>query len=53
LLGPTQAAIHWDRALEALRQANGVPLVVGLELLDEPVAEPLPPEAQPAPPAAG
>jgi L,D-transpeptidase ErfK/SrfK len=35
LLGTTQAAIHWDRALEALHEASGVPLVVGLELMDE------------------
>ncbi len=38
LLGATQAAIHWDLALEALHQATGVPLVVGLELMDESVA---------------
>ncbi|MFO1428092.1 MAG: L,D-transpeptidase family protein [Steroidobacteraceae bacterium] len=47
LLGPTQAAIHWDLALAALRRADGVPQVVGLELLEEEPAT-APPEAAPA-----
>lgn len=31
VLGETTAAIHWDYAIEALRTATGMPVVVGLE----------------------
>lgn len=50
-LGPLEVAIHWDRALEALREARGIPTVIGLELLPEtpaPTAEELLPD-EPAP----
>lgn len=41
LLGPTQTAIHWDLALAALREASGIPVVIGLEIPeDEPAADP-------------
>jgi L,D-transpeptidase ErfK/SrfK len=40
LLGSTQTAIHWERALAALREASGIPLVIGIEIPeDEPQAE--------------
>jgi len=44
-LGETPAAIHWDFVLATLKEANGLPVMVGLEL--EPDA--LPPEAPPLP----
>jgi hypothetical protein len=44
LLGPAEVMINWDRALEALRDASGIPVVIGLELLPE---EP-PPGTDPA-----
>jgi L,D-transpeptidase ErfK/SrfK len=53
-LGALEVAIHWDRALEALREARGIPTVIGLELPPEPVAAPdaaLPPDAAPSPEA--
>ena len=31
----TEAAIHWDQALATLREAKGIPAVIGLELLAE------------------
>lgn len=38
-LGALEVAIHWDRALEALREASGIPTVIGLELLPESPAD--------------
>ncbi len=35
VLGDLDVAIHWDRALETLREASGVPTVIGLQLLPE------------------
>lgn len=50
LLGPAEVMINWDRALEALREASGIPIVIGLELLpEEPVPEDPPPGAEPVP----
>lgn len=34
-LGGLEVAIHWDRAIETLREAKGIPTVIGLELLPE------------------
>jgi len=64
-LGETPAAIHWDFVLSTLKEASGLPQMIGLELDPEllpPPAEapavpaqspePTPPEV-PAPPAAG
>lgn len=34
-LGPLEVAIHWDRAIETLKEARGIPTVIGLELLPE------------------
>jgi L,D-transpeptidase ErfK/SrfK len=46
LLGPTQTAIHWDAALAALREASGIPVVIGLEIPEEePAADPAAGEA--------
>jgi L,D-transpeptidase ErfK/SrfK len=62
LLGPSQTAIHWDRALEVLRAASGIPAVIGLEIPEEetPAVDPAAPTspaepglpAQPGSPAA-
>jgi len=49
-LGSNTAAIHWDFALEAMRTANGTPVVVGLEADPDPAPDALP--AAPADPAA-
>ena len=60
LLGPTQTAIHWDIALQVLREASGIPQVIGLDILsDDPTTETVPgappagapqdPSAQPVP----
>ena len=39
-LGPTTAAVHWDFAGEALKKADGMPVVVGLQAdLDSPVQQ--------------
>lgn len=35
LLGPTQTAIHWDLALVALREASGIPQVIGLDIPED------------------
>jgi L,D-transpeptidase ErfK/SrfK len=41
LLGPTQTAIHWDLALQALREASGIPQVIGLDIPpDDPTTDP-------------
>ncbi|MCC6171262.1 MAG: L,D-transpeptidase family protein [Gammaproteobacteria bacterium] len=45
LLGPTQTAIHWDLALAALREASGIPLVIGLEIPEDESSVPVPGEA--------
>lgn len=50
LLGESEVVINWDIALEALRDARGIPVMIGLELLPE---EPDPsestsPESNPA-----
>ncbi len=34
-LGGLEVAIHWDRAIETLREAKGIPTVIGLELLPD------------------
>jgi L,D-transpeptidase ErfK/SrfK len=50
-LGETPAAIHWDFVLDSLKEANGLPAMVGLELAPDalpPVPPPLP--ATPATP---
>jgi L,D-transpeptidase ErfK/SrfK len=40
LLGPTQTAIHWDIALQALRESSGIPQVIGIDIPpDEPTSE--------------
>lgn len=41
LLGPTETAIHWDLALAALREASGIPQVIGLDIPEE-APEPAP-----------
>jgi L,D-transpeptidase ErfK/SrfK len=35
LLGESEVVINWDIALEALRDARGIPVMIGLELLPE------------------
>ena len=52
-LGETPAAIHWDFVLATLKEANGLPAMVGLELAPDalPPAPPPLPET-PAAPAA-
>jgi hypothetical protein len=32
LLGESEVAINWDIAIEALREASGIPVMIGLEL---------------------
>ncbi len=50
LLGPTQTAIHWERALQALREASGIPEVIGIDIPDDAPAEPgVAPDATVAP----
>jgi L,D-transpeptidase ErfK/SrfK len=49
-LGETPAAIHWDFVLATLKQADGLPVMVGLELA--PDAEPSEPPPLPESPAA-
>jgi L,D-transpeptidase ErfK/SrfK len=44
-LGETPAAIHWDFVLATLKEANGLPAMVGLEL----APDALPPEPPPLP----
>jgi hypothetical protein len=44
-LGETPAAIHWDFVLATLKDANGLPAMVGLEL----APDALPPEPPPLP----
>jgi len=44
VLGTTEAAIHWDQALETLRGAKGIPAVIGLELMPEPTDPPAAPD---------
>jgi L,D-transpeptidase ErfK/SrfK len=41
-LGELEVAIHWDLALETLREASGIPTVIGLELPPVPAPEPEP-----------
>ncbi|MCS6947938.1 MAG: L,D-transpeptidase family protein [Steroidobacteraceae bacterium] len=36
LLGPRPAAVHWDAALQALREARGIPTLIGLEVDTDP-----------------
>jgi L,D-transpeptidase ErfK/SrfK len=50
LLGQSQVAIHWERALAALREASGIPLVIGIEIPED---EPAPGTAPAEAPAAG
>ena len=35
LLGESEVVVNWDIALEALRDARGIPVMIGLELLPE------------------
>ena len=39
LLGDTEVAINWDIAIDALREASGIPVMIGLELAPESPAE--------------
>jgi L,D-transpeptidase ErfK/SrfK len=50
-LGETAAAIHWDFVLATLKDASGLPAMVGLELEPDalPPAPPPAPESAPAP----
>jgi L,D-transpeptidase ErfK/SrfK len=55
-LGDRPAAIHWDLVMETLKQASGIPQVIGLEMdpgAVPPVPDPAMPAApgEPAPPA--
>lgn len=43
LLGQSEVAINWDITIQALREASGIPVMIGLELAPEP-----PPTAAPA-----
>jgi hypothetical protein len=45
MLGDSEAVVHWDRALAALREASGMPTMIGLQL------QPDPPQPEAAPPA--
>lgn len=42
LLGAAEVAINWDIALQALREASGIPVMIGLELAPEIPAVPSP-----------
>lgn len=58
LLGDAEVLIDWDVALRAMREARGMPVLIGLELLPEegaPAADPTAPTppATPAKPAPG
>ncbi len=46
-LGDTPAAIHWDFVMETLKQAAGIPQMIGIEMAPE--AAPPVPEGAPAP----
>jgi L,D-transpeptidase ErfK/SrfK len=35
LLGESEVAINWDIAIQALREASGIPVMIGLELAPE------------------
>ena len=50
LLGESEVVINWDIALEALRDARGIPVMIGLELLPEEPdpSESVSPESNPA-----
>jgi L,D-transpeptidase ErfK/SrfK len=56
-LGETPAAIHWDYVISTLKEANGLPQMVGLEIdpadlppgYTPPAPPPLPEQAPPAP----
>lgn len=50
LLGEAEVAINWDIALEALRNANGIPVMIGLELAPETTPESTAPSTE-TPPA--
>jgi len=52
VLGPMEAAVYWERALEVLRSAEGIPAVVGLQMLDEEPDADVDPAATEAPVAA-
>ncbi len=46
LLGDTEVAINWDLAVQALSEARGIPVMIGLELSVDPAdAVPPPPSA--------
>jgi L,D-transpeptidase ErfK/SrfK len=36
LLGTAEVAINWDIAIQALREASGIPVMIGLELVPQP-----------------
>jgi hypothetical protein len=40
LLGDAEVIIDWDMALRALREATGMPVLIGLELTPEEGGEP-------------
>jgi hypothetical protein len=40
LLGDAEVIIDWDMALRALREASGMPVLIGLELVPEEGAQP-------------
>jgi hypothetical protein len=56
-LGETPAAIHWDYVVSTLKEANGLPQMVGLEIdpadlppgYTPPAPPPLPEQTPPAP----
>ncbi|MBU6379065.1 MAG: L,D-transpeptidase family protein [Gammaproteobacteria bacterium] len=45
LLGDTEVAINWDVAILALREASGIPVMIGLELGADPLQPPAAPPA--------
>jgi L,D-transpeptidase ErfK/SrfK len=41
LLGESEVAINWDIAIQALREASGIPVMIGLELGPDPDDQPI------------
>jgi L,D-transpeptidase ErfK/SrfK len=41
LLGESEVAINWDIAIQALREASGIPVMIGLELGPDPDEQPI------------
>jgi hypothetical protein len=48
-LGETPAAIHWDYVVSTLKEANGLPQMVGLEIDPADLPPGFSPEAPPLP----